>query len=483
MNSEIMNEEENPLTYDDVKNAASAIEQQTVRPAAPAIDISDEDEKVFADVKTDFGICVVEGRLHYGCHIRGIITNKTKSAFSVLATTPENSEDKIIDTFLLAVSATETDIKLAEIEQTSTFNWFFDSSASLTLPTLSKEVKAIVLKDVNKWKGMYEGKSSTFSSLTTASPDEVKAVTTSKQYNDIVTQIQTLGHQLQLELDKIKKDMQGIGLEGFIERYAFKEHVLVSGPSGASKTYTVDKYVRDNGYTKEFIAGHEAIESTDLLGYPIRHVTGEFVWMDGALTAAFRNAQVEKTVLFIDELLRIPSKELNILVGALTPNSSKQFVLRTNRLIDIENGIGKSETLTVPVENLWVVATTNMGGNYDVNEMDLALNDRFMITDVLIDPDTINTIIQASDVNNLGEIAQTKLFKLFQLVTNLVRAQELTYNMNIRHITKVLNNVTDIKHIKAYLMDLAPQIVSRTTDGVLNQSELQIYKDTIDSIF
>ena len=438
--------------------------------------------KTFADVKTDYGVVLVQGQLYYGCHLRGTLTEKSKTAFSVLSSSIDDVDDIKVDTFIFGQIRGDN-LTLAEIEQSELYEWFFNSSATATLPALSKDVKAIVLKDINKWKGMYEGGHSTFSPLSGLSDELASPVVSSNQYAEMCSQLETLGTQLATELAKIKKDLQGIGLEGFIERYAFKEHVLVSGPSGASKTYTVDKYVTANGYTKEFIAGHEAIESTDLLGYPIRHIDGSFVWMDGPLTAAFRNAQAEKTVLFIDELLRIPSKELNILVGALTPNSSGEFVLRTNRLIDIEHGIGKSETLIVPQENLWVVGTTNMGGNYDVNEMDLALNDRFMITDVTIEQDTIDAIIQASDHNGLGEMVQNKLSKLFQLVNSLVAAQELTYSMNIRHITKVLRNADDVKHIKSYLQDLAPQIVSRTTEGKLNASEYQIYKDTIDSLF
>jgi hypothetical protein len=444
----------------------------------------DTTERMFADVKTDYGMVVVQGNIFYGCHLKGTLTEKSKTAFSVLSTSIDDVEDLKVDTFLFGSIGKDGKLKIAEIEPNkSMYDWFFTNSITITLPTLSIEVKQLVLKDINKWKGMYEGSNNTLSRLSSLPGDLFEIVAKSTQYTEVLNQLETLGTQLQLELSKIKQELKGVGLEGFIDRYAFKEHVLVAGPSGASKTYTVDKFVTENGYTKEFIAGHEAIESTDLLGYPIRHVDGSFIWMDGPLTAAFRNAQVEKTVLFIDELLRIPSKELNILVGALTPNSNKEFVLRTNRLIDVERGIGKSETLIVPVENLWVVGTTNMGGNYDVNEMDLALNDRFMITDVTIEQETIDTIIAASDVNNLGEIVQEKLSKLFQLVNSLVAAQELTFNMNIRHITKVLKNTTDSKEIKSYLRDLAPQICSRTTEGGLNQSELQIYRDTIDSLF
>jgi len=457
------------------------IAEEAVTEAVAAV-VAKTGLKTFADVKTDYGIVLVQGKLYYGCHLRGTLTEKSKTAFSVLSTSIDDVDDVKLDTFIFG-KIRNGSLALAEIEGTDMYNWFFDSSATATLPALSKDVKAIVLKDINKWKGMFEGGHSAFSPMSGLTDELIQPIISSNQYAEMYSQLETLGTQLATELVKIKKDLHGIGLDGFIDRYAFKEHILVSGPSGASKTYTVDKYVTTNGYTKEFIAGHEAIESTDLLGYPIRHIDGSFVWMDGPLTAAFRNAQAEKTVLFIDELLRIPSKELNILVGALTPNSSGEFVLRTNRLVDIEHGIGKSETLVIPQENLWVVGTTNMGGNYDVNEMDLALNDRFMITDVTIEQDTIDIIIKASDHNGFGEMVQNKLSKLFQLVNNLVAAQELTYNMNIRHITKVLRNTDDVKHIKSYLQDLAPQIVSRTTEGKLNASEYQIYQDTIDSLF
>ena len=443
-------------------------------------------QKYFADVKTDYGIVAVDGKIYYGCHLRGTVTEKNKTAFSVLTTTIDDTKDIKLDTFIFGKVNDKNKLEIAEIEKNALYEWFFTQDTTIKLPKLSKEVKTLVLKDINKWKGMYvnvSGGKEPFKPILNLKEQDAKPILESTQYLEMCNQLHILGSQLKSELEIIEEQLKDVGLEGFIERYAFKEHVLVSGPSGASKTYTVDKYVRDKGYAKEFIAGAESIESTDLLGYSIRHVDGTFVWMDGPLTAAFRNAQVEKTVLFIDELLRIPSKELNILVGALTPNSNNEFVLRTNRLIDIENGIGKSETLVVPAENLWVVGTTNMGGNYDVNEMDLALNDRFMIIDVKIETDIIDSIIKSSDVNELGSVVQDKLLKLFNLVNSLVAAQELTYNMNIRHITKVMRNATEVDKIKSYLLDLAPQICSRTTDGVLNESELQIYRDTLDSIF
>ena len=38
--------------------------------------------------------------------------------------------------------------------------------------------------------------------------------------------------QLDLELAKDKKASASVGLDDFIERYAFKEHILLAGPAG-----------------------------------------------------------------------------------------------------------------------------------------------------------------------------------------------------------------------------------------------------------
>ena len=119
-----------------------------------------------------------------------------------------------------------------------------------------------------------------------------------------------------------------------------------------SKTYSATQWIDEAGYESEFIAGHSGLESIDLLGYWIKNSEGNLIWLDGALTAAFRKALTQKCVLLFDELLRVPARELSILVGSLTPDSSGHYRLRTNRLVDENDGIGETETLVVPMENL-----------------------------------------------------------------------------------------------------------------------------------
>lgn len=437
-------------------------------------------KKVFSGAKLDMGICCVDGKVCYGGHLTGVISEASKSAFSILSTDKDTTEDVQVDTFIF-IHPSQAD-GIAEINMDeSRYGWFTGAMTNPGIPgNISEAVRKIILKDTNKWKGMYKDKD--FHGIPT-DPEQQELVLNVLSESGKIEELITFYKQLKVELDKERKASASVELPEFIERYAFKEHILLSGPAGTSKTYTADQFLTAQGCHKEFVAGHAGLESTDLLGYPIRHTDGSFVWMDGALTAAFRRAQTEKVGLFIDELLRIPARELNILIGALTPNSSKQFVLRTNRLTDIEDGIGTSETLIVPMENLWVVATTNVGSNYNVEDMDLALNDRFVTHDVSISDDTIFEIMNINNVHGLDTTVMDKSMKLFKAINALVSANELTHSINVRHMSKVLKNVEDPTQIKSYFFDMAPNICSRTTEGKLNESELKIYKDTIKSLF
>ncbi len=431
--------------------------------------------KVFADMQTEYLIMYIKGELTFGARVKGIMTTADKQ-FAVFSK-DTREEDVRIDTMFYYDKETNGVI------QDPSADWFINEpDIPITLPTLPKDVMNQVYADMKKSAGVYAG--AVLGNATGHSPTRLTDATQAMDtVVDMCRNIEAKYAELKSALETFKKDLVGVGIEGFIQRYAFKEHILITGPSGSSKTYSVDKYITDNKYEKEFIAGHEAIESIDLLGYSIRHTDGSFVWLDGPLTSAFRKAKIGKSVLFLDELLRIPAKELNILIGALTPNSSNEYVLRTNRLTGLENGIGTSETITVPKDNLWVIGTTNMGSNYDVNEMDLALNDRFMITDVSIRQEVVDNIITTSDVNTLGEVVRNRLSKLFGLVNKLVQAKELSYPLNIRHITKALRLASKKEEVGMYLKDLAPQVVSRTTEGVLNTTELQIYHDTVNAMF
>jgi len=299
----------------------------------------------------------------------------------------------------------------------------------------------------------------------------------STKLQSLFTEMREYNKLLAEYLTELKRGVSG-DIEEYLDTYFFKEHLMLLGERGASKTYTVTKYLADKGIETEFMGCHNAVEAIDLLGYYIKAHDGSFVWLDGALSGAFRKAQSgKKVVLFMDEILRMPAKELNILVAALTPDAGGYFNLRTNRITNINDGIGEMELLRVPKDKLWVIATTNIGADYDVEEIDVAFQDRFMSVEVELNEDVIRSILQKYTED---KIIIDKLINAYNKVNMAVEAQELANKLNIRHLVKVITySGSDVKKMKNTLLHFAPNICSRNIDGKLNKMDIEVYKEII----
>ncbi|MGB1226447.1 MAG: AAA family ATPase [Poseidonibacter sp.] len=276
-------------------------------------------------------------------------------------------------------------------------------------------------------------------------------------------------------------------LEQYLERYKFKKHLLIQGEKGIGKTYKVDEMFRTEGIETEFIAGHEGIESVDLLGYYTKCPEGNLVWMDGALTAAFRKAQTQKIGLFFDETLRVPARELNILVGALTPSSKNTYRLRTNRMVNVVDGIAETETLEIPMENLWCIGTTNVGAGYEVDEIDSALGDRFRVVNKTTDLSEIEDILNYHLSRNKALASSpdlvNKSIEFYTQVKDLQASGELEKVVNLRHLSETMQMCEDESEFVSYFYDLLPTWCSTDTDGQPNKAEKEIVGKLIKKIF
>jgi len=268
-----------------------------------------------------------------------------------------------------------------------------------------------------------------------------------------------------------------------ILKYGFKKHILIEGEKGSGKTYSISKFLDQQGMDTVFLAGHEGLEAIDLLGYLIPEASGELVWKDGALTEAFRRAQHHPVVLFFDELLRVPSRELNLLVGALSQNSRGEYVLRTGRVMEVINGVAIEETLVVPSTNLWVIGTTNVGAGYAVDEIDEALSDRFRI--IRKDTDEAEMTKVLNKMFPAGTPKLTKeLMKVYRYLQELRKKGDLNKIVNMRHLVEAVqfSDLTQ-ESIVDNLLDLIPHWIDRDTDGYLNSAQQELVLKSIQRAF
>jgi hypothetical protein len=164
--------------------------------------------------------------------------------------------------------------------------------------------------------------------------------------------------------------------------------VLIKGEAGAGKTYGARQHGRTAGFDRcvEF-AVHEQTEAVDFLG----NLLPDGSWMDGPLTEAFRAAALGQLVLIIiDEYYRATGGARTPLLTATSPDrmpsGDKVYRLRTGRsIVDPVTGIKTSEVLEAPCGNLAIVATTNVGAQYNVDPGCPAERERFIPIHVDVD--------------------------------------------------------------------------------------------------
>lgn len=271
-----------------------------------------------------------------------------------------------------------------------------------------------------------------------------------------------------------------------MEVYEFGRHLCFIGEKGAGKTFHIYEYLKHKGYDHVYVGGNANIESIDLLGKLLPYENnGEknFIWVDGPMTQAFRRAaNGEKIVLFIDEILRISPSGQSLMVPAFAEDIYGNYVLDTGRVINVEGGVGQTEVLRAPKENLWVLATTNIGAGYDIGDMESAFEDRFEFIEMNNDPEKIKrTLLKIEKSKGFSGVVE-KLMNFYEKMQELKENGMVSKLINLRHLSQALQDTKTEDDLYDRLMDRAPKWVERDMGGKMIEDQVDAIKNALSHV-
>lgn len=298
-----------------------------------------------------------------------------------------------------------------------------------------------------------------------------------------------------------------------LKRFAFKIPVLVEGDRGSGKTYEAFEYAKSLDVEPSFVGGHAGIESIDLLGCLVPYAgqenkiedtsvsaadffSGDYqmkvsssnsnslIWKDGPIAEAFRKAQNgEKAILIIDELLRIPQRELNILLTALSPVHGK-YNLRTGRILEVIDGVAREEVLSCDTRDLFVLATTNVGGQYAVDTIDPALAERFIVLRKDTEFDTLVSILkQKAREKGFNETLAEKAGLFLNRMTDAKEQGIVEEVPTLRTLSRAFDLAEKEDEVKDYIFDQHLLWVARDVYGKPDREQVDVVKQIMEQIF
>ena len=274
-----------------------------------------------------------------------------------------------------------------------------------------------------------------------------------------------------------------------VSELAFKVPILIAGDRGAGKTWESRDFANRNNFPLCEFGGHQGIEAVDMLGSFAPLGGSQFVWKDGPISEAFRKAKNEKVVLLIDEVLRIPQRELSLLLTALSPTKNRTYKIRTGRIkqvIQSEDGaVGVEEVLECPCENLCVIATTNVGSEFAVDECDPAVAERFVVIqkDTSVDQlRAILTSIAKEKGYSVDKVNQTISF--YNAMKKLVSKGLVLKMPTTRTLSRAFNELSSseaeiFRAIKAQHL----LWVARDSEGTPVEEQVKAVFDVLESSF
>lgn len=288
-----------------------------------------------------------------------------------------------------------------------------------------------------------------------------------------------------------------------LEKYAFKKHIMLIGTKGSGKTTLARRYAKEHNVRVIDIAGHDGVEASTLIGHLVPYVekvkkAGQaslfentetavvsMKYLYGGLAEGMALAQAgEKAIVIIDEAYRIPSSQRQVLVSTLAPVDGFYILPTDNLVYDEKLGDYKKEIIKAPVENFWVIGTTNIGAGYDVEAADDALEDRFRQIRMDTEEDELSKILSGYCVNRgFSSLVQENLMSFYNKMMRLREDEKLEKLIVSRHLVEAVMFAVDEGDVKETLRETALAWVSNSYDGSPDKNQMETVYKTIDHCF
>ena len=273
---------------------------------------------------------------------------------------------------------------------------------------------------------------------------------------------------------------------------------MLIGPSGSGKTYAVrtaseqfDKYV-------EYQAKDSEQETTEMLGGTDGSVNDKdemvFRFLNGEITEAWRHAANGHSVMLcLDEFLRLRKYQRDCILSALQPwvdpkDGQEYYVLKTAKAVLNEDGDYVKETIKAPKLKLAIVATSNTGTDFQIEDVGKAEAQRFFIQPCPTDWDIAEKIFQdvakAEGWDDYQGVAKA-LKELGKATTTLEESCELWQAGSVRTIRRALERAYVVpNHLESLRFALEQEShswVDKMDNGLLNTEQLKTAKIAIET--
>jgi len=267
--------------------------------------------------------------------------------------------------------------------------------------------------------------------------------------------------------------------------------VLIQGTHGAGKTYGARLHGETGGFDAVIEAhGHAGIEAVDFLGGMLP-MDGDksLSWVDGPIAEAFRRSALgQRVLLIVDEIYRVPRRERSLFLSALSPalrpDGTLVYRIKTGRPISPSRPglMPTMELIEAPESHLSIIATTNVGIGYDVEDDDPAESSRWH--KIHYAPGDVKTLeVLSVECTNL-KLPATLAASLIQVVKNLRKLRmdgEVRLIPSTRELVRAVHIAVNAAEVKSALLEMSHAWVGLDTNGEPNAEQMKAVKAAINA--